>query len=114
MPDMNAVSSVWRDVEHYLEAYESAQARDGHADFARFLPAAADPLYPRVLRELACLELEYSWKRGTPLRMRDFAAYPSLFNDAESLQALAFEEYRLRSQGGGATGTSRRQHAGGR
>ena len=57
---MNAVSSVWRDVEHYLEAYESAQAREGHADFTRFLPAAADRLYPRVLRELACLELEYS------------------------------------------------------
>ena len=53
-----------------------------------------------VLRELACLELEYSWKRGRPLRMQDFAAYPSLFNDPESLQALAFEEYRLRLQGG--------------
>src|SRR5262249_40119020 len=56
--------------------------------------------YPRVLRELACLELEYSWKRGRPLRMQDFAAYPSLFSDPESLQALAFEEYRLRLQGG--------------
>src|SRR5262249_30842363 len=98
---MNPVGSAWKDVEHYLELYESAQVRDGHADLARFLPPADDPHYLRVLRELACLELEYGWKCGRPKRMQDFAdAYPLLFEDSESLQALAFEEYRLRLQGG--------------
>src|SRR5262245_14600242 len=99
--DMNAVGSAWKDVEHYLEAYEAAQVRDGDAELARFLPPADDAHYLRVLRELACLELEYSWKRGRPKRMQAFAdAYPRLSDDPESLQALAFEEYRLRLQGG--------------
>jgi serine/threonine protein kinase/lipoprotein NlpI len=45
--------------------------------------------------------LEYSWERGQPSRLEKYQTeFPELFHDAETLQQIAFEEYRLRRQAG--------------
>src|SRR5262249_42197859 len=93
--------STWLELDQFLEAYEAAQARDGRAELAKFLPAATHPLYREVLRELACLELEYSWNRGRPRGIHDLPGeFPVLLEDADCLQHLTHEEYRLRLQAG--------------
>jgi hypothetical protein len=40
------------ELDSFVAAYEAAQARQGQADLACFLPDAAHPLYQEVLREL--------------------------------------------------------------
>ena len=84
----------------YVEAYESAQAREG-VDLTAFLPDANHPLYPAVLRELIRVDLEYGWKRGRPRSLEEYrATFPGIFQDGPAVQELAFEEYRLRCQAG--------------
>jgi hypothetical protein len=88
-------------LDDFVEAYESAQARDGHADLADYLPEPGSPLYRRVLVELVRVDLEYGWKRGRPCRVEEYLArFPRLGEDRESLHDIAFEEYRLRRQAG--------------
>src|SRR6476619_7094270 len=86
-------------LDDYIERYESAQAREGRADLVAFLPNRSDPLYLPVLRELVRVDLEYSWQRGQPTPLQDYLLrFPELFEDLASLQAISFEEYRLRKQ----------------
>ena len=59
-------------VDAFVDAYEEAQARDGHADLADFLPGPDHPLYPAVLCELVRVDLEYGWMRGRPRRLEDY------------------------------------------
>ena len=40
------------ELEDLISAFESAQARDGQADLADFLPESSHPLYRAVLAEL--------------------------------------------------------------
>jgi serine/threonine protein kinase/tetratricopeptide (TPR) repeat protein len=90
-----------RDLDSFVEAYESAQVRDGRANLADFLPDRDDTCFLPVLCELVRVELEYSWERGCPRRLEDYRAeYPELFRDAELVRKVAFEERRLREQAG--------------
>jgi serine/threonine protein kinase/tetratricopeptide (TPR) repeat protein len=92
-------ASTNRELDQFIEAYESVQARGDRADLEEFLPAREHYLYPRVLRELVRVDLEYGWRRGQPQDLSDYQSrFPDLFQDPESLQAIAFEEYRLRRQ----------------
>jgi serine/threonine protein kinase/Tfp pilus assembly protein PilF len=85
----------------FIEAYEAAQARDGLADLAAFLPPPDDPLRAAVLRELVRVDLEYGWRRGRPTPLEEYQSrFPGLFADPESLQEITFEEFRLRRQMG--------------
>jgi serine/threonine protein kinase/tetratricopeptide (TPR) repeat protein len=89
------------ELDSIIEAYEAEQAERGEADLAAFLPAADNPLYRDALRELVRVDLEYHWRRGQPRRLDDYRArFPDLANDAAALQAIAFEECRLRQQAG--------------
>src|SRR5437879_4238043 len=86
-------------LDDYIEAYELAQAGDGHAELADFLPEPTNPLYRSVLCELIRVDLEYSWKRGTPKTLADYLQlFPQLNDDSAALQGIAFEEGRLRQQ----------------
>ncbi|HEX8200109.1 MAG TPA: hypothetical protein VF590_06450, partial [Isosphaeraceae bacterium] len=88
-------------VDPYVDAYEEAQARDGHAELAAYLPDPEHPLYLTVLCELVRVDLEYGWMRGRPRRLEDYQSeYPRLFRDPERLRQVAFEEWRLRRQAG--------------
>jgi eukaryotic-like serine/threonine-protein kinase len=89
------------ELEELIEAFETAQVRHGRADLAQYLPAPDHPLYLRLLGELTRIDLEYHWQRGTPRRPEDYRLlFPRLFEDRETLRALAYEEYRLRRQAG--------------
>jgi serine/threonine protein kinase/lipoprotein NlpI len=89
------------ELDNFIQAFEAARGRGDQADLAAFLPGRDHPLYQAVLRELVCIDLEYGWERGQPRRLEDYQpAFPELFHDKESLQQIAFEEYRLRRQAG--------------
>jgi serine/threonine protein kinase/Flp pilus assembly protein TadD len=90
-------------IDTFVDAYEEAQARDGDADLAAFLPPLDHPHYRVVLCELVRVDLEYGWTRGRPRPLEDYqTAFPELFRDPELLHQVAFEEWRLRRQGGEA------------
>jgi serine/threonine protein kinase/Tfp pilus assembly protein PilF len=89
------------ELDGFIAAYEAAQAREGQADLTAFLPEPSHPLYLEVLRELVRVDLEYGWTRGAARSLEDYQRhFPQLFRAGEDLQALTFEEYRLRRQAG--------------
>jgi eukaryotic-like serine/threonine-protein kinase len=88
-------------LDDFIEAYEAAQHRDGHAPLDQFLPPPDHPLYSDVLRELVRVDLEYGWERGTPRPLKEYTQrFPCLAQDPAGLEAVAFEEFRLRCQAG--------------
>src|SRR5262245_54490286 len=96
-----AVEFRGTELDEFIEAFESAFARVGHADLANFLPPRDHSLYLPVLRELARVDLEYGWRAGQPRSLTEYKArFPELFGDRECVQAITFEEYRLRQQMG--------------
>ena len=83
-------------VDPFVDAYEEAQARDGHADLAAFLPEPGHPLFEAVLCELVRVDLEYGWTRGRPVPLEDYLArFPSLRKQSCSCAAARrFRETR--------------------
>jgi serine/threonine protein kinase/Tfp pilus assembly protein PilF len=95
------VSAATSDLDTFVAAFEAAQTRDGKADLKAFLPDSAHPLYVDVLRELVRIDLEYGWAGGRPRPLQDYQRdFPQLFSNPLDLQAITFEEYRLRRQAG--------------
>src|SRR5689334_14390459 len=64
-PDMvgPAKEREWPGVDAFVEAYESAQARDGRAELADFAPPAEHPERLAILCELVRVDLEHHWRR---------------------------------------------------
>lgn len=90
-----------RTLDDHVEAFERARQVHPDTDLRAFLPPNQDPLYATVLRELIRIDLEFGWEAGSPRSLDDYqSAFPELFSDPESLQEIAFEEYRLRRQAG--------------
>src|SRR5258708_6931205 len=90
-------------LDDYVEAFEQAWRSARDVDLKAFLPPAGDPLYAPVLRELVRIDLELGWESNRPRSLEDYRErFPELFRDPESLQQVAFEEYRLRRQAGQA------------
>ena len=88
-------------LDDFVDAFEAARRGDPKADPARFLPAPGHSRYAAVLAELVRIDLEYHWQEGTARRLEEYRPrFPELFEDQAALQALAFEEYRLRRQAG--------------
>jgi serine/threonine protein kinase/Tfp pilus assembly protein PilF len=56
-----------------------------------------------VLCELIRIDLEYGWESNRPRSLDDYRRdFPGLFDDPDSVQEIAFEEYRLRRRAGQA------------
>ena len=90
-----------QDLERLIAAFEATQHEDGGADLAKFLPDRNDPVYLAVLRELVRVDLEYMWTRGQCRRVDYYRRkFPELFEDLHNVQAICFEEFRLRHQAG--------------
>lgn len=84
----------------FVEAFEQARTQ-GPADLAPYLPQGDHPLYAEVLRELIRVDLEYGWERGQPRPLEGYCReFPAIVDDRAGLEAIAFEEYRLRHQAG--------------
>lgn len=87
------------ELDDFLEAYETAQAEQGTADLADFLPATDHPQYGAILRELVRVDMEYACRRGEPVALAEYVQrFPTLADDPRALEDIAFEEKRLRAQ----------------
>jgi eukaryotic-like serine/threonine-protein kinase len=98
-----AASTSEQDLDRFIAAFEAAQVDLGTADLADFLPDRIHPLYLQVLRELVRVDLEFTWARGQGRPLDHYRrTFPELFDDFQSVEAVCFEEYRLRRQAGEA------------
>jgi eukaryotic-like serine/threonine-protein kinase len=89
------------ELEEVIEAFEEAQARDGAADLAAYLPNRVHPEFLAILCELVRVDMEFSWRRERPCRVEEYERrFPELFRDAARAREVGFEEYRLRQQAG--------------
>jgi len=89
------------DFESIVRAFENAVQSEPGADIDNYLPDESCPNRSSVLRELIRLDMEFSWARGAPHRLSHFQRrYPGLFADRDTIQEIAFEEYRLRLASG--------------
>src|SRR4029079_8913737 len=89
------------ELDSFIARFESAHARGPNVNLAEFLPNSGHPLYGEVLRELARIDLEYTWTVGRPKQLEDYARQlPDFFQNLENIRVVAFEEYRLRLQHG--------------
>lgn len=81
----------------FVEAFEAAFAEHDEVDLAEFLPHRDHPLYLAARRELLRVDLELHWLDGRRTGLRDYAQrFPDLLEDRDTVQEVAFEEYRLR------------------
>jgi serine/threonine protein kinase/Tfp pilus assembly protein PilF len=88
-------------LDHRVDAFEEARRVNPQVDLASFLPPRENPHYLATLTELIRVELDADWAWGTPRPLADYVTrFPALAGDRRSLQAVAFEEYRLRRQAG--------------
>jgi eukaryotic-like serine/threonine-protein kinase len=100
MYELNHVRSE-SELDEIVEAFEEAQARDGHPDIAAFLPRPDRPDYLTILCELVRVDLEFGWRRGRPVDLAEYKhRFPDLFRDPALARDIAFEEYRQRQQAG--------------
>lgn len=98
---VEAPSAQWQAIDNYVAGYENDVATKGSAALADHLPPVGDPLRLSVLRELIRVELEFAADRGELRSLESYRAeYPELFADEAAVQAIAFEEHRLRLQAG--------------
>src|SRR5579859_4998142 len=89
------------DLEAFIEAYETAQAKGGDVNFVDFLPTPNHPDYLHIICELVRLDLEYGWHHHRPKDLRHYQEFfPILFCDADCLRSIAYEEFRQRRRAG--------------
>ena len=87
------------EVGDFVEAFEAARDRDGHADLDDHLPPADHPDRLAVLCELVRVDLEYRWEARRARRSwtSTAARFPDLFRrPGHAAREIAFEEDRLR------------------
>ncbi len=90
-------------VESQIEAFEKAMALRSDTDLRDFLPPRNHEKFSTTLMELVRVDLELAWSRGQQRSVEDYqASFPELFADADRLEQLAFDEFRLR-RGAGET-----------
>jgi serine/threonine protein kinase/tetratricopeptide (TPR) repeat protein len=93
----------WPGLGEVVEEYEAALARGEPAEVVDFSPPPDHPQRLAILCELVRVDLEHRWERGRPRRLEDYRAlFPAVFEDPDLVHAMAYEEYRLRLQGGEA------------
>lgn len=89
------------ELEDFVEAYESTRQRQGSANLIDFLPAPSHHLYREVASELVRVDMELSWVNSERHSLDDYCRLlPDLFADADMLERVAYEEYRLHVQQG--------------
>src|SRR5438309_8955071 len=99
MPSRSGTS--WVERETLIEAFETAYLADAGTDLAAFLPPPGHPHRLPVLEELVRIDLEHHWAGGLPRWVEEYRPrFPELFADADALEAVATEEYRLRRRAG--------------
>ncbi len=92
------------ELDSIVEAFESTRQRQGAASLLEFLPEPGHRYYREIATELVRVEMELSWDEGAPRRLDSYLQLlPGLFSSRETLNEVAYEEYRLRIQHGEST-----------
>ncbi|HEY3788964.1 MAG TPA: serine/threonine-protein kinase, partial [Urbifossiella sp.] len=94
------MTSASVELAHRIEEFEDALVHRSDTDLAWFLPEPHNALYSQVLAELIRVDLEHAWKKNRPRRLDEYRRFPIIFEDRVLLEAVAFEEFRLRRQAG--------------
>src|SRR5713226_5187945 len=89
-------------VGDFVEAFETAWARDLEPDLAEFLPATDHPHYGDVLAALVRLDLCRCREQGRPRRLAEYQARFPTLSEGKAFRDLAAEEERLLREGAGA------------
>ncbi|MBL8814970.1 MAG: protein kinase [Planctomyces sp.] len=99
---MNDVpQAISSESEDRIEDFETRLAEGGELSLRDFLPEAGDDEYLVVLQELIRIHLEHQLGSGKAADLKDyFKEFPELRDDPTIVQALAYEEFRLRKQAG--------------
>ena len=91
----------WSAIAAIVDRFEQARCDSAAVDLQDFFPADDCPYYTQAAAEIVRVDMEYWWRDGPGRRL---AAYrevaPRLFGDLDSLNQVAFEEFRLRQQSG--------------
>jgi serine/threonine protein kinase/tetratricopeptide (TPR) repeat protein len=92
---------TWAEIDPFVEAYERERGGSDQTGISEYLPPKGHTHYFAVLRELVRVDLEHRWDREQPRPLDEYLAeFPELRTDPDGVQAIAFEEYRLRRQAG--------------
>lgn len=95
--------SIVADLDRFVDEFECAHAAELAPAVEDFLPVPSHPHYAAIVGELLRVDLELSWQRGARLTLDNYRSrFADVLADSHRLQALAFEEYRMRRQAGDA------------
>ncbi len=100
---MNANRDLKVDLERALEEFESSWSAADRPSIEGFLPDPSHPKYLELLAELIRCDMEFAWDAGIKETTEQLTApFPMIRDSREHLEAIAFEEYRLRHAAGEA------------
>lgn len=89
-------------LEQVVEAFERAQRQDRTPEIGPFVADLPEELRAEIVVELVRSDIEYRWENG--LATRDLDTYrrefPDVFDSAEHLRGIAFEDCRQRLRRG--------------
>lgn len=92
------VPSVGESVWEFVDAYERALQANAAESVERYLPSPRSPLRLSVLTELLRIRLEFDWTQGRDDTLGTYLSqFPEISENRRALEAVAFEDFRLRS-----------------
>jgi eukaryotic-like serine/threonine-protein kinase len=98
-----STSDTESELDRFVSAFEAAHARGAAGDLILFLPPRQHPRFLEILCEIVRIDLEFRWSDREPKSLADYRErFPELFADPKTLEAVCFEEYRLRRLAGEA------------
>jgi len=106
MPPLSPTAEQAAEIDVFVERYENA-ANAAAANVAEYFPPRTHPHFTSIALELLRVDLEWSWRLGGPRSLQSYRVeFPDLLADEQALQALIFEERRLRDEAKSANRTA--------
>jgi serine/threonine protein kinase/Flp pilus assembly protein TadD len=88
-------------LDEVIASFERDRRRNPDLSPTFWLPPTGDSRRLRFLRELIRVDLELGWEQGSARSLASYREeFPELSDDPEAWREIAFEEYRLRVDGG--------------
>jgi serine/threonine protein kinase/TolA-binding protein len=87
------------ELDRFVDAYERSRGDGDIRSLDEFLPSQDHPFYLSIATELVRVDMEHRWQKGDSghATLETYRHHvPQLFDSADHLAEIAFEEYRLR------------------
>lgn len=89
------------EIDSIIEEYERSFRSDSNTDIFQFVPPRSSEHYDEILTELIRVEMELNWHTKRRKTLAEYSRlFPSVVQNPECLDRIAFEEYRLRVASG--------------